>query len=101
MREKKDLALAFGKNLVRIRRLADVSQEELSLRAGLHRTEISQLERGLRLPRFDTILKLAAVLEEEPGVFFEGVRWRPGNLRRGSFQLDPEAGTPGAEGGGR
>jgi len=55
-----DVAAQFGDNLVRRRKLAGVSQDELSVRASVHRTEISQLERGLRIPRIDTLVKLAA-----------------------------------------
>jgi len=43
-----DVTGRFGDNLVRTRRLAGLSQDELSVRASVHRTEISQLERGLR-----------------------------------------------------
>lgn len=45
-----DIAAQFGDNLARCRRLADISQDELSVRASVHRTEISQIERGLRIP---------------------------------------------------
>jgi transcriptional regulator with XRE-family HTH domain len=48
------IAERFGANLTRHRRAADLTQEELSVMAALHRTEISQLERGLRIPRLDT-----------------------------------------------
>jgi len=58
-----DIAARFGDNLKRLRKRADLSQEEVSYRASLHRTEISQLERGLRLPRVDTVAKLAAALD--------------------------------------
>jgi transcriptional regulator with XRE-family HTH domain len=44
-----DIAALFGENLARCRRRADMSQEDLGVRASLHRTEISQLERGLRV----------------------------------------------------
>jgi transcriptional regulator with XRE-family HTH domain len=50
-----DVAGRFGDNLVRTRRLAGLSQDELSVRASVHRTEISQLERGLRLARGDQL----------------------------------------------
>lgn len=40
-----DIAARFGDNLARCRKRADLSQEELSVRASLHRTEVSQLER--------------------------------------------------------
>jgi DNA-binding XRE family transcriptional regulator len=49
-----DVAGKFGDNLARCRRVAGMSQDELSIRASVHRTEISQLERGLRLARVDT-----------------------------------------------
>lgn len=47
------VAEQFGRNLARCRRAAGLSQEDVSFLAGLHRTEVSQLERGLRLPRLD------------------------------------------------
>lgn len=75
----------FGDNLKRQRRLADMSQDEVAYRASVHRTEISQLERGLRHARVDTVAKLAAALEIEPGTLFEGIVWEPGDLRRGRF----------------
>jgi DNA-binding XRE family transcriptional regulator len=48
----------FGLNLWRSRRRADLSQEELAGLVGLSRPHISVLERGLELPRIDTILGL-------------------------------------------
>ncbi len=80
-----DIAARFGDNLARCRRLADITQEELSIRASLHRTEVSQLERGLRIARIDTLVKLAASLEVEPGELLVGINWRPGGVRFGSF----------------
>lgn len=79
------LAEQFGRNLARCRKAAGLSQEEASFRAGLHRTEVSQLERGLRLPRLDTLAKLAGAVEVDPGAFFEGIAWQPGELRPGCF----------------
>ena len=58
-----DIAAQFGDNLVRSRKLADLSQDELSFLASVHRTEISQLERGLRIARIDTLAKLYGSLE--------------------------------------
>ncbi|HEX5375350.1 MAG TPA: helix-turn-helix transcriptional regulator [Solirubrobacterales bacterium] len=81
-----DIGARFGDNLKRLRRRADLSQDEVSYRASLHRTEVSQLERGLRLPRVDTVAKLAAALEADPGEFFEGIVWEPGNVRHGRFR---------------
>jgi transcriptional regulator with XRE-family HTH domain len=63
--EKVDTPLQqqFG-NLVRRRRVAaGVSQEALAAKAGLHRTYISLLERGLRMPSIEVVRKLAVALE--------------------------------------
>jgi transcriptional regulator with XRE-family HTH domain len=81
------LRQAFGENVKRQRRLADLSQDELSLRCELNRTEISQLERGMRLPRLDTILKLLSGLEALPSELLEGMVWSPGIYRSGNFKV--------------
>ncbi|HET7444517.1 MAG TPA: helix-turn-helix transcriptional regulator [Solirubrobacterales bacterium] len=70
----------FGRQLWRLRRRAYLSQDDLARLLDLHRTEISQLERGLRDPRLDTILKLAAGMEVSPCDLIGGLRWRPGSL---------------------
>jgi transcriptional regulator with XRE-family HTH domain len=76
----------FGANLRRLRKRAGLSQEETALRASLHRTAVGQLERGERVARADTIVKLAGALEADPREFFEGIAWKPGTVRRGSFR---------------
>jgi transcriptional regulator with XRE-family HTH domain len=85
-----DIAARFGDNLVRARREADVSQDELAVRASVHRTEISQLERGLRIARIDTLIKLAASLEVTPGELLVGLEWQPGSTRIGGFVAPDE-----------
>lgn len=80
-----DIAARFGDNLKRQRKLADMSQDDVSWRASLHRTEVSQLERGLRVPRIDTVAKLAGALEVDPGELFEGIAWEPGQVQHGYF----------------
>ncbi len=66
----------FGENLVAARGRLDLGQEEVAERAGLHRTQIGNLERGLRLPRVDTIVKLAGAVEVEPCELLAGMAWR-------------------------
>jgi len=68
------------------RRRAGLSQEALGFRASLHRTEISTLERGERLPRIDTLIKLAGALSVPPGDLLKGVAWVPGATRAGRFR---------------
>lgn len=81
-----DIAAHFGDNLARCRKRADLSQDELAIRASLHRTEISQLERGLRIPRIDTLVKLAASLEVPAEDLLTGLTWSPGGYRPGRFK---------------
>lgn len=73
-----DLKRRFGDNLILLRDRADLSQAEMSVRSGLHMTQISLLERGLRLPRLDTIVKLAGALEVAPCDLLTGMAWRLG-----------------------
>lgn len=75
----------FGENLIRLRGRGDFSQEEVGQRAGLHRTEISLLERGLRLPRLDTIVRLAGAVEAEPCELLTGMAYRAGRVQRGEW----------------
>ena len=84
-------ARRFGENLARIRKEADMSQDELAARASVHRTAISQLERGLHVTRIDTLVKLAASLEASPAELLEGIVWEPGGLRHGRFRSDVAA----------
>lgn len=64
----------FGANLRRLRERAGLSQEALAAQAGgLHRTEISLLERGEREPRLSTVLLLAQALDVKVTVLLRGV----------------------------
>jgi transcriptional regulator with XRE-family HTH domain len=84
----------FGDNLIRARKLSGMSQDELAVRASVHRTEISQLERGLRIPRIDTVVKLATSLETSVLDLLVGINWESGSARHGRFR-GPEAATDG------
>jgi len=80
-----DIAARFGDNLAHLRKRADLSQDDIAVRASLHRTEISRVERGLRTARADTIAKLAGALEIDAGELFAGIEWTPGDVRYGVF----------------
>ena len=65
----------FAINLKASRERAGISQEELASRCGLHRTEISLLERSKRSPRLETIVILARALAlDEPGELLAEIR---------------------------
>jgi transcriptional regulator with XRE-family HTH domain len=82
-----DVAHRFGENLQHFRKRAGCSQEELSFRASLHRTEISLLERGERMPRIDTAIKLAISLSMSLDELVAGIKWTPGETLVGGFRL--------------
>ena len=60
------LKAEFGCVLVTYREKAGLSQEDLGFSCGLHRTYISQLERGLKSPSLTTIFALAEALGTTP-----------------------------------
>jgi transcriptional regulator with XRE-family HTH domain len=84
------VAQRFGANLRRCRRRAGLSQEDLGVRAGLHRTAIGLLEKGARTPRIDTLLKLSTALDISPAELIEGITWEPGEASPGRFTLSRE-----------
>jgi len=87
-----EVAARFAENLVALRGRAGLSQGGTAERAGLHITEVGLLERGLRLPRLDTIVKLAGGLGVEPCVLLAGMEWRLGQSEQllGAYAPDNE-----------
>jgi transcriptional regulator with XRE-family HTH domain len=65
-----ELKIKFGKKLRRIRRMRDLSQEQLAEKASMSADFISTLERGLSNASFETLQKLAEVLEVEVSELF-------------------------------
>jgi transcriptional regulator with XRE-family HTH domain len=92
MKGAREVAAFFAANLRRVRRTADLSQEEVGFRSSLHRTEVGLLERGARVPRIDTVIKLAAALEVSPERLLEGITWTPAEFnetKSGEFKHNP------------
>ncbi len=83
-----EVAERFGENLRRLRKGAGISQEELGLRCSLHRTEIGLLERGARVPRIDTLIKIASGLGIRVDCkLLDGITWTLGTTEAGGFQI--------------
>jgi len=57
----------FAQNLRRVRKAKGWSQEELADRAGVDRTYVSGIERGVRNPTISNVKKLADALEVTVG----------------------------------
>lgn len=62
-----DICELLGRNVKRLREAKDWSQEELADAAGLHRTYVSSVERGIRNPTVKILVKLAKPLGVSPG----------------------------------
>ncbi|WP_080669630.1 helix-turn-helix domain-containing protein [Bradyrhizobium japonicum] len=58
--------IAFGKIIAGLRQSAQLSQEELAERAAIHRTYVSQIERGLKSPTIVMLFRLARALDTTP-----------------------------------
>jgi transcriptional regulator with XRE-family HTH domain len=77
----------FAANLRRFRQAAGISQEELAFAADIHRTQVSFIEGGHRMPRLDTLVKLAGALGVTPNDLVDGVTWEPSVHRPGGFRV--------------
>jgi CheY-like chemotaxis protein len=66
-----DLKTLLGMAIKTQRASLGISQEELAHRAGLHRTYVSDLERGARNPSIESIEKLAGALQVSVSKLFE------------------------------
>jgi transcriptional regulator with XRE-family HTH domain len=66
-----NLKTNFGKKLRQLRRGKDFTQEKLAEKVGISVEFLSGLERGIYGPSFDTLEKLAAVLNVDFKTLFE------------------------------
>ncbi|MBR2520981.1 MAG: helix-turn-helix transcriptional regulator [Oscillospiraceae bacterium] len=66
-------AVLVGQVIRRFRKSKGLSQEVLSGLANLDRTHYSKIERGLRSPTVDTVLKIAHALEIPPHEIIEAI----------------------------
>jgi transcriptional regulator with XRE-family HTH domain len=73
VRVKQSQREQFGRIVAAERKKAGFSQEELGFRAGVHRTEVSLIERGRREPRLETILKLSRGLGVMPATLIDDI----------------------------
>jgi len=63
----------IGKELRRARKEAGLSQEELAEEAGVHRTYISLLERDVKSPTVDVLLRICGALEMKASDFLKRI----------------------------
>lgn len=87
---KNPLHFGFALQLAHARAAADMAGAALSLAVGMHRGAASELEGGDRVPRVDTVEKLAKVLHLSPCYLAFGIE-QPCDAAPGSLS----AGLPG------
>lgn len=83
-----ELQMLVGKNLRGVRRGHEppMTQAELARRSRVSRSAIAAIEHGRRMPRGETLVKLASSLGVDPSKFFEGAEW---NVSAGHFESTP------------
>jgi len=73
---------AVGQELRLCRTKKGLSQENLGFEASLHRTYISLIERGLKSPTINTVVRICEALEISPDVFLKHVMQRVAGKRK-------------------
>jgi transcriptional regulator with XRE-family HTH domain len=68
-----DEIATFARNAATARARLHLSQTQVSSRSGIHVTEVSRIERGLRDPRLSTLIRLARALEVDLAGLLEGI----------------------------
>jgi DNA (cytosine-5)-methyltransferase 1 len=77
MHKKDPFSVAFGHRLRQLREQVGISQEELSLRSGLHRTYIGGVERAEKNPTIQNVARLAKALGVEPSALVRAIDTTP------------------------
>ncbi|MDQ7093408.1 helix-turn-helix transcriptional regulator [Desulfosporosinus sp. PR] len=66
-----NIRILFGRHVRKLRQENGISQEELAFSSNLHRTYISDIERGVRNVSLDNIYKIALALDVSPKDLFD------------------------------
>ncbi len=69
-----DVTRQVGHRIRRRRRYLDMTQEEVALRASVHRTQMPLIEGGRRMPRLHTLILICTALDISPCQLLEGIR---------------------------
>ena len=69
-----EIQALVARNIRRLRVAKGISQDELALTAGIERSYVGHLERGIKNPTVVTLSKLADALECEVSEFFRSAR---------------------------
>lgn len=70
---KSELNSLIGNRLIELRQSKELSQEKLANMAGLDRSYISRIERGMLSPSLENFFKICMTLEVLPCAFLEEI----------------------------
>lgn len=87
--QRESVGVRFGQNLRRHRLQEGLSQEQLGVRAGVHRTEIGLLEKGGRVPGIDVAIRLADAMAIPLEALTAGIHWTVPGPVEGSYTFTP------------
>jgi transcriptional regulator with XRE-family HTH domain len=73
MPKRDPILRALGQTVAKYRQAKRLSQEALAAKAGLHRTYLSDIERGVRNPGIKNVVRLAKALGISTAELVEGV----------------------------
>lgn len=73
----------FAENLMRHRKRAGLTQEEVAIRASVHRSMLSKYEDGPVVPHLDIIIRLGGALSISPADLLDGITYRPSFIGMG------------------
>ncbi len=77
-----NLEEAVGAELRACRERKQISQEQLGFDAGVHRTYVSLIERGVKNPTLGVLFRLCHALDVSPAKFVRSVELRMGRQAR-------------------
>jgi transcriptional regulator with XRE-family HTH domain len=70
------LSQSISQTLIKYRHLSQLSQEDLADMANIHRTYVSQIERGLKMPTLAIFFKVAKALNVNPSDLLKEIEKR-------------------------
>lgn len=73
--EQRSVAEQIGRNLARGLERSPLSQDEIAKAAEMHRTHLRLIRRGERIPRLDTLVRIAGALDMDASELLRNVSW--------------------------
>lgn len=87
----------FAANLLRCRKRAGLTQEEVAIRASISRDAVNKYERQVNVPTLDIVVRLGGALSIPPADLLDGIAYRPSFVGMGEGRYEI-AGRPPPDG---